>query len=179
MSDAVSPDERPTNWTSLLIMGGCALALAFVFIALVGPTNPGIGLPRPPLSPAGWIGDVSLSEEQLNGKVLVIDAWASWCGPCIGETKHLVDVYNRFGENPRIQFLGITMQTAEELPMMKTFIDRLHVPWPNAYGAETFFQTLNISTIPRVFVVNPSGQIIWTNMTGGEIEEAIGRALKM
>lgn len=180
MADARdAPTSSPNNWSTLLLVGVIAGALAFYVFSSVRPGSQTLGQPLPPLNPAGWLDENSLTAEQLQGKVLVIDAWASWCGPCIRETQHLMEVYARVGENPRVQFLGITMQTAAEIPAMEKFVERLKVPWPNAFGAEDFFTTLAIDTIPRVYVVSPQGNIIWSNLSGGDIEDAISQALTM
>ena len=179
MSDVEVPNDRPTNWKAIAMIAVCTAVIAFIVASLEKGSDGSIGKALPEFRPAGWIDDKALTAEQMQDKVLVVDAWASWCGPCIAETKHLVDVYGKFGENPRLQFVGITMEQEDALPNMKMFIERLHVPWPNAYGAEAFFQELGINTIPRVYVVNSKGEIIWSNTVGGDIEDAIQRALAM
>ncbi len=175
------PDSTSIDWQKLSLIIFIAACVYAAMIYLRQPQD-GSGLkgrPLPPLSTSGWIGQTSLTSADLSGKVVVIDFWASWCGPCRSETKHLVETYQKYAGNSDVLFIGLTSQTQSEVPAMQDFINSLNVPWPNAYGADEMFVDLNIEAIPTVLVVDREGKIVYshTGTGSGDLSRVIDSAL--
>ena len=66
-----------------------------------------IGKPAPKLEIAAWVNQGDVSEESLQGKVVLIDFWSVWCGPCIATFPHLRDWYDEFHERG-FEIVGVT-----------------------------------------------------------------------
>ena len=69
-----------------------------------------------------------LSSADLMGSVLVVNAWASWCGPCEQETPMLAELSRRYAAQG-VRFVGI--DRTDQLAEAKRFVDRFHVPYPS------------------------------------------------
>jgi hypothetical protein len=76
-----------------------------------------------------------------------------------------------------VLFVGLSVESAGEIPEMKKFLDHFHITWPNGYGANLTLDQLAIEGIPRVWVVGRDGKIVWEDDLPGTIENAIEKAL--
>lgn len=142
--------------------------------------NPKVsGQDMPKLIVEGWINGPGPKDEDLRGKVVVLDAWAFWCGPCRQLVPHMKALHAKY--SPRgVVFIGLTDEPKRTLPRSKEFIEMEGVTWPNAYGAVAPLQALHANTIPRVWVVDKQGKIVWSSTharRAEELEEAIEAAL--
>ncbi len=103
--------------------------------------------------------------EDLRGKVVMIDFWATWCGPCVAEMPELKALYAKYKDRG-VEFIGVSLdQPADQggLDALKAFVDEHDVPWPQYYqgkGWESeFSRGWGINAIPAQFIVDAEGNL--------------------
>lgn len=122
----------------------------------------GDSLPYDPtlLTPDGESENLS----QMYGKILYIDFWATWCGPCCGEIPYMEKLYNRLKDNAGIELISISLDENEAAWLDKLAEDR--PGWPqyrlSADQNEKLSKALNINGIPRFVIIGPDGKFIST-----------------
>lgn len=98
----------------------------------------------------------------LYGKVLYIDVWATWCGPCQKEIPKFAAAYDRFRNNKGITFLSISVDQDEEA--WKAQLKRENPAWPQYRLTpdenKKFSQALAINGIPRFILIGADGKLI-------------------
>lgn len=135
-----------------------------------------VGKPAPKIEAAGWLNGEPPTAEQRKGKVVVVEAWASWCGPCRRAAPHMVRAYNKFHSHGVI-FIGLTTQNASQISHMKRFLDDAGIAWPNGYGATNTLQAFQAEVIPLTWVIGRDGKVAWNSASKGTLEDAIAAAL--
>ena len=125
----------------------------------------------------------TVSIKGLKGKVVVIDFWATWCGPCVAEMPKMKELYAKY-RSRGVEFIGVSLDQPKEqggLDKLKTFVKEKEIGWPQYYqgkGWESeFSMSLGIDSIPRVFIVDAEGKLNSVD-AGGKLEEMIPDLLK-
>jgi len=121
-------------------------------------------------------------QKDLKGKVVVVDFWATWCGPCVAEMPHMKELYAQY-KDKGVEFVGISLDQPEAqggLDKLKSFVADKQIGWPQYYqgkGWDSDFSTSwGINSIPRVFVVDAEGKLASTNARG-QLEKLIPELL--
>ncbi len=142
-----------------------------------GPSRGGlaVGSVAPKIDVAGWVDDKTPGD--LSGKVVVIDAWATWCLPCREEAPHLVETWKKFADRDDVVFIGMTVEDESSLPAIKAFMKEFGITWPNAYGAKNTLTAFHAEYIPSVWVINRQGKVAWNFDSRQELTDAILEAL--
>lgn len=120
---------------------------------------------------------VSLSE--FKGKVVLIDFWASWCGPCRHNNPRLIKLYNKFHEKG-LEIYGISLD--EEISNWKKAIHHDKLSWTQVIddkGWESLSAArYGVDMIPSSFLIDQQGIIRAINAEGSELESDIRNLLK-
>ncbi|BDD00410.1 TlpA disulfide reductase family protein [Persicobacter psychrovividus] len=114
------------------------------------------------------------STEALQGKVFMIDFWASWCGPCRKENPNVVKMYNEYHKQG-FEIVGVSLDNKKENWEKAITKDKLtwhHVSdlkgWKNEVA-----QKYGINSIPATVLVDASGKIVARNLRGEELEAKV------
>ncbi|GIW86003.1 MAG: hypothetical protein KatS3mg108_0327 [Isosphaeraceae bacterium] len=125
----------------------------------------------------------TVSMADLKGKVVVVDFWATWCGPCVAEMPKMKNLYAEY-KDKGVEFIGVSLDAPEDeggLDALKKFVAENEISWPQYYqgkGWESeFSSSWGINAIPAVFVVAPDGTLHSTQARG-QLERMIPELLK-
>jgi thiol-disulfide isomerase/thioredoxin len=125
----------------------------------------------------------TVSIKNLKGKVVVVDFWATWCGPCVGEMPHMKELYAKYRDQG-VEFIGVSLDQPKEnggLDKLKKFVKDNEIAWPQYYQGNywdsEFSCSWGINSIPCVFVVDTEGKLHSTDARG-KLEEMIPELLK-
>jgi len=91
------------------------------------------------------------------GKVLFINEWATWCPPCVGEMPEIEELYQKFKDNPNIEFLMISN---EDLPKIKSFVERKEYSFPVYSSRSNTPSPFQSASIPTTFLISKTGKIV-------------------
>lgn len=118
---------------------------------------------------------VSLSDYVGKGKYVLVDFWASWCGPCRGETPNLKEIYKQHaGENFEIVSVAVWDKRDDTLKA----IEEEQLPWPQIIDAGQIPTDLyGINGIPQIMLFAPDGTILARDLRGEHMKQVIANAL--
>lgn len=117
-----------------------------------------------------------LSDYAGKGKYTLVDFWASWCGPCIRQTKVLKEIREKYKDDPRLEFLGVAVW--DEPEATEAAIRKHDLPWPCIINAQSIPTDLyGIRGIPCILLIGPDGTILSRDMQGDALKNDVDRAL--
>jgi thiol-disulfide isomerase/thioredoxin len=121
----------------------------------------------------------------FNGKVLVINLWASWCGPCRREVPEYEDVRREY-MNREVEFIGLTTEDPDDLDRVNKFVRQTNFGFLLGFADRELARTLmnGKGAIPQTLVIDSNGSVIshWIGYARGHngkrLREALDSALK-
>ena len=117
-----------------------------------------------------------LSDYVGKGKYVLVDFWASWCGPCIRETKVIKEILQEYGPKG-LQVLGVAVW--DEPQNTLDAIEKHQLPWPQILNAQTVPTDLyGISGIPCIILFGPDGTIISRDKQDAELKADVARVIE-
>ncbi|MFO7975736.1 MAG: carboxypeptidase regulatory-like domain-containing protein [Candidatus Hydrogenedentota bacterium] len=114
------------------------------------------------------------------GRFLLVDVWATWCGPCRGESSYLKRIYEEFGGDPQFAMLGISLDSDKDA--FAAYIEKEKLSWPQIFAAELpgfdITSMWGIEGIPAIVLIGPDGRLVAQHLRGEAIGVAVRQALR-
>lgn len=131
--------------------------------------------------------DITLYDEEGNiyqladffGKPIVLNFWASWCGPCRNEMPHFEEAYLREGENVHFLMVNLVDGETETVDTAASFISKQGYSFPVYFDMDgSAANTYQVSTIPMTWFINAEGHLV-AYANGSISADLLGQGLDM
>jgi thiol-disulfide isomerase/thioredoxin len=117
--------------------------------------------------------------DQFKDKVLLIDFWATWCGPCLREMPHVIAAYTKYHDRG-FEILGVTLDRPGGTEMLKEFVVARKMPWRQVYypeGENEVATAYGVDSIPHTVLVGRDGKVVRIGLRGPALGRAVERLL--
>ena len=150
------------------------IELASEYQVKADPSLGWVGQVLPDFSSAVDLDGTPISLADYRGKVVLLDFWAVWCGPCLGEIPRIKAVYEKYHDKG-FDVIGVSLD--EDAAVLREFIKEKEIPWRQIFdgqkGAGHLVQQYGIRGIPAPFLIDREGKVISVKARGSLLEELV------
>lgn len=125
-------------------------------------------------------GNKPIRSSELSGKVVVIDFWATWCGPCMAVMPEMKKVYEKYRDRSDVVFLTVSLDNDEN--QLRKVMKEKDIEFPVLFSGDgakdEIAQAFGVGAIPTTFVILPSGRFASERVFGSQLVGTIEAALR-
>ena len=115
-----------------------------------------------------------LSLAQYKGKVVLLDFWATWCGPCRQEMPNVKRIYKKYNDQG-FEIVGISLDS--QLGQVQSYLKKNEVAWPQHFDGQGWkngvAQKYKVSSIPATYLIDRQGKIRYKTLRGAALDKAV------
>lgn len=131
------------------------------------------GKAPPALTPGAWFNDggKKLDWESLKGKVVVLDFWAHWCGPCREAVPHVKELLSKYGPKGLV---FIAVHSDPNQVKMLEVSKQLGMNWPMIFdGKKSLYKAFAADSFPDYYIVDRKGILRFADLANEEVDRAV------
>jgi thiol-disulfide isomerase/thioredoxin len=121
--------------------------------------------------------DKKFDIKQYKGKVVLVDFWATWCGPCRAAMPALIDLYDEMHDQG---FEVVAVSLDQDKDALIKYIDENEIEWPNIFDADDsdadrkpLAERYSVNAIPMTFLLDKEGKVVAKNLHGEKLKTKI------
>lgn len=154
------------------------ICVTFCFAAVSSAVAQGVKVGDTPKYSLKTLDGQTLTNASLRGRIVVLDFWASWCGPCMAIAPQKVKAHAKYREKG-VVFVGISLDS--DPAALRRAIKEKGFIWPQSCDVQGWkgavVKQFGVRGIPAAFILAPNGAVVWTGGTAG-IDAALADAVE-
>lgn len=126
------------------------------------------------------VNDKPVKLSDFRGKYVLLDFWASWCGPCRAENPHVVEAYNEY-KDKNFTVLGVSLDQPGKKDAWLAAIEKDGLTWTHVsdlkYWENEVAQLYGVRGIPQNYLIDPTGKIVGKNLRGDALKKKLAEVI--